>query len=132
MPKKRYSPQASYKLFKRSRSTSKPGKNYCLGCKAPWYYRTDLQIIQHRIGTLPFHLKAVGILDVYIILSGLPVVNGKIKLKKSAVESSKSTKIPEVAVTKIPDPRTKKLLSTTSFVPKILSPVTGAFDIYDG
>ena len=44
---------------------------------------------------------------------------------------SKSTKIPELVVTKIPDPRTKKLLLITPFAFKILSPVAGPLDIYD-
>jgi len=45
------------------------------------------------------------------------------------MRTSKSTKIPEVVVTKIPDPRTKKLPPITSFAFKILSPVTWSLDI---
>ena len=45
--------------------------------------------------------------------------------------TSKSTKIPEVMVTKIPDPRTKKLPLITPFTFKIFSPVAGPLDIYD-
>ena len=39
MPKKRYTPQADYQLFKRSRGTFKPRKYRCASCKAPGYYR---------------------------------------------------------------------------------------------
>ena len=50
---------------------------------------------------------------------------------KVADIASKSTKIPELVVTKIPDPRTKKLPLITPLAFKIFSSVTGPLDIYD-